>query len=361
MPRRAASSATPTADTNPTTPAAPTAADYEALRQQLEDLRRHLNPASTNGKLGCKPERYDGSRQPRAVENWVKSLDDYFELNPSQRTTERMTVLTAASYLTDSAKGDYISYISRHGEFHTWLEMKQWLLDTYNPVDPINTFRYNFLFGTKQRVGESPDSYYRRFLDAANLLDTPLPETYVTYLFAHGLQSYYKKQVLADTEFSRWDKPLDSLVAKIKRGPPPPAETTTPARTISNPSGYQNLGKRITSDTQDSRPTKRPRTSSFGGRKATSAMDDTPLTEGQRKFIDQNIAKGGGIVISDMVQNKSAWVKEARQRNLCINCVGPGHLKADCPTTKHTTLNAIFPRCESIDPETEPLNDWSQP
>ena len=55
--------------------------------------------------------------------------------------------------------------------------MKQWFLDTYNLIDPINTFRYNFFFDTKQRVGEGPDSYYCRFLDAANLLDMPLPET----------------------------------------------------------------------------------------------------------------------------------------------------------------------------------------
>jgi len=107
MPRRAASSATPTADTTPTTPAAPTAADYEALRQQFEDLRRHLNPAPSNGKLGCKPERYGGSRQPRAVENWVKSLDDYLELNPSNARPsvlrflqQRPTSLTALKVTT---------------------------------------------------------------------------------------------------------------------------------------------------------------------------------------------------------------------------------------------------------------------
>ena len=139
----------------------------------------------------------------------------------------------------------------------------------------------------------------------------------------------------------------------------------------SNPGGYLNPGKRTASDPTDSSPIKRPRTTSSGGRKATSAMDDTPLTEGQRKFIDQNIAKGGGIVISDTVQNKSAWIREARQRNLCINCAGSGHLKAECSATKRSdssfsSLNALFPGSELVvkpEPfeESEPLNDWSQP
>jgi hypothetical protein len=97
----------------PPTPPAPTAADYEALKQQLEDLcRRRLDPtgataAGGNVKLGCKTDRYDGSRKPRAVENWIKYLDNYLDLSPSQRSTERMNVLTAATYLAEPAKGDY--------------------------------------------------------------------------------------------------------------------------------------------------------------------------------------------------------------------------------------------------------------
>lgn len=111
----------------------------EAFKHENEELcSRHVNPSST--KLGCKPERYDGSRKPRAVENWVKSLDDYLELNPTQQTTDRMVILTAASYLAEPAKGDYNAYTAKHSEFETWLQIKKWLLDTYNPVDPVNTY-----------------------------------------------------------------------------------------------------------------------------------------------------------------------------------------------------------------------------
>ena len=307
----------------------------ETYKRENEELRTRQTP---NTKRGNKPDRYDGSRKPRAIENWIKSLDDYLELNPSQRATERMTILTAASYLTDSAKGDYNSYISWHGEFDTWDDMKEWLLETYSPVDPINTYR---------------DSFYRRFLDAANLLDVPVAETLLTYFFSLWVLPYYQKQIRSDTEFAKWDKPLDSLVAKIKRGPPPPAE---PSPGWTSNVGRQSLSGRIAST--DTRPNKRPRLSDTSTKTTSSSSgDDTLLTDGQRRFLDQNIAKGGGIVISDPVQNKSAWVKEAMQRNLCINCAGSGHRKINCTATKSSdsssslstsNLNAIFPGSDFI-------------
>ena len=222
---------TPTDQATPTpTLTGPTAADWFAVRQQLEELQQHneelrrrvLGNTPSNGKLGYKPDRYDGSRKPRAVENWVKALDDYFELNPSQAATERMVVLTAATYLAEPAKGDYNAYIAKNGEFATWQEMKKWLLDTYNPVDPMNTYRVAFFYELKQRSGESPDAYYRRFLDTLNLLDFPIHESFVRFHFAHTLQPYYKTVIMADTELSKWEKPLDDIVAKMKRLPPPP-------------------------------------------------------------------------------------------------------------------------------------------
>lgn len=352
----------PSDDTTPTT--SPTAADWAAMRQMLEAYKRENDelrtraPPSSNTKLGNKPERYEGSRKPRAVENWLKTFDDYLELNPSQRVTERMFVLNAASYLAEPAKGDYNTYTAKNGEFTTWLKMKAWLLDTYSPVDPINTYRDTFFLSTRQRVGESPDSFYRRFLDAANLLEPPLPETYLTYWFSLWVLPYYQKQIRSDTEFAKWDKPLDSLVAKIKRGPPPPAE---PSPRISN-GARQNLSARIAST--DTRPNKRPRTDIGMKTISSGSGDDTPLTDGQRRFLDLNIAKGGGIVISENVQNKSAWVKEALQRNLCINCGSSSHRKINCTatateikpsTTSSSSLNAILPGSDFINNE-EPLN-----
>ena len=290
-------------DNTPTpTTTGPTTVDWAAVRQHLDDLERAneelrrrvlgTTSSSSNGKLGCKPDRYDGSRKPRAVENWVKSLDDYLELNPSQRTTERTIVLTAATYLAEPAKGDYNAYIVKNGEFATWHKMKRWLLETYNPVDPMNTYRVAYFYETKQRPGESPDAYYRRFLDALNLLDLPIHDSFVRFHFAHTLLPYYKTVILADTELSKWEKPLDDIVAKMKRLPLP--ETS---RTPSNSNAVASNSKKRKFNSNSTNIS--GSTSDHSAKRART--DDTPLTDGQRRFLDQNIARGGGIVISDAV------------------------------------------------------------
>ena len=75
-----------------------TQSDVDALRQTLEELQRRVNQAQTgstapdsrdDGKIGRKPDPFNGSRKNRAVQSWMKSMDDYFELNPGQCRTER--------------------------------------------------------------------------------------------------------------------------------------------------------------------------------------------------------------------------------------------------------------------------------
>jgi hypothetical protein len=154
---------------------------------------------------------------------------------------------------------------------------------------------------------------------------------------------------LADTELAKWEKPLDDIVAKMKRMPPPPNNP----RTLS---GSPNSGGAFTSNNSNKRKFNwNSTTSSNNGAKKVKlgTSDDTPLTDGQRKFLDQNITRGGGIVLSDAVQNKTAWIQQARQQNLCINCAGSGHRKADCPATKRSdssssSLNAIFPGADPL-------------
>jgi hypothetical protein len=353
-------------------------ADIETLRQLVLTLQREVREARATqpqtqttqpvahsmdaSKLGRKPDPFNGSRKSRAVQSWIKSIDDYFELNPGQHSTPRRGVLTAASYLIDPAKADYNTYVESKGEFETWTDMKKWLNDTYNPVDPINTSRKNF-FSCKQGPDESPDSYHRRFLDCKNLLDTPFDETYVVYFFVHGLIRHYKEQILADNDFAKWDKSLDEVVSKIKRGPPPPTTSQGQSLSMRISNGGSSLNERISSD----RPNKKQKTSntssnnksSGGGNTTTSSSnskyDETPLTENQRRFLDQNIQKGGGIILFDSVQNKVEWIKEARQRNLCINCAGPGHNKSQCTATKRSLseLNAILPGFGDLNAESQ--------
>jgi Retrotransposon gag protein len=352
--------------------AAPTAEEFAALRAELAELRQErLNPAPTGDtKYGRKPDCYEGSRKPRAVENWIKSLDEYFELNPSQCRTDRIAVLTAATYLTEPAKGDYNAYTSANGDFENWAAMKTWLLQTFNPIDAENTYSVNWFYRLRQGDNETPDAYYRRFSDATNLLPHKLPDYYVRFHFAHTLLPYYKTPVLSDTELAKWEKPVDAIVSKMKRLPIPSGGGAMRASVGTNPSigsGSSNssssqLKKRKLTTSEATGPGNQhgdPR--SHSDKKSKSAHDDTPLTGGQRKFLDQNIAKGGGIVVSETVQNKSAWVKEAKERRLCIRCAGSGHFQNECPATRQSvsgatstsSLNAMLPGATPLNGKTQ--------
>jgi hypothetical protein len=91
-----------------------------------------------------------------------------------------------------------------------------------------------------------------------------------------------------------------------------------------------------------------------------SEYDKRPLTDGERRFLDQNIARGGGIVVRPEVQKKSAWRKEARDLHLCINCAGPGHHSVDCKATKQRNQNGGTSSLNAIFPGADPLNFASQ-
>jgi hypothetical protein len=62
-----------------------TQSDIHALRQSFEELQRQINQAQTSstvpdlrddGKIGRKPDPFNGSRKNRALQSWMKSMDD---------------------------------------------------------------------------------------------------------------------------------------------------------------------------------------------------------------------------------------------------------------------------------------------
>ena len=140
------------------------AEEFAALKAQVEGFQALFGPASRAigaTKHGAKPPNYEGSQEPRAIENWVQTIDDYFEMNPGHCRSPRLAVLTVASYLVGLAKADYNSYVAQNGQFATWEDLKEWLLITFNPIDPVNTYCVFWFYNLRQRQGESPDGYYR--------------------------------------------------------------------------------------------------------------------------------------------------------------------------------------------------------
>jgi hypothetical protein len=346
--------------------AAPTAEEFAALKAQLEAIQGVFgNRASQHASQhGAKPPSYEGSQEPRAIEGWVQTMDDYFEMNPGDCNTPRLAVLTAASYLVGSAKADYNSYVAQNGQFVTWDDLKAWLFVTFNPIDPVNTYFGSWMYNLRQRLGETPDAYYRRFRDATNLLPVKLPDVLVRFHFAHTLVSYYKTPVVSDTDLNKWQKPIDAIVAKMKSLPPPPTLGQGLGNRISegNPSSSQNNKKRknlnSNGDNGGNNGGNNNNNNNGNGKKAKTTWDDMPITEWERKFLDTNIGKGGGRFIRESVQNKVEWIKEARERKLCIQCASSGHIKGECSATNSqnnnpsgtslSSLNAIFPGTDSL-------------
>jgi hypothetical protein len=279
-----------------------------------------------------------------------------------------MVILMASTYLTDPAKGDYNTYIGKHGEFTTWDEMKNWLLETYRPIGATIIYRNFYLYELQQETGEVPDAYYRRFLDALSLMDRPIDEQLIRHHFTMRSLPHYRTLLMADTEYANTEKSLDDIVAKMKRLPLPPREGSSGGRSFALAgwsSNGQDLSGRSSSNALASHVNKKRKYDSNSNNSGNnndrhSNYDKRPLTDGERRFLDQNIAKGGGIIVSDAVQNKSAWLKEARERNLCIKCAGTGHCKPNCTATKRSNENGGTSSLNAILPGANPLNFLSQ-
>jgi hypothetical protein len=132
---------------------------------------------------------------------------------------------------------------------------------------------------------------------------------FVRFHFVHILLPYYKMVILADTELSKWEKPLDHIVAKMKPLSPPPE----PERSNGSNSGGTFASNNSKKRKFNSNSATSGGSSSHGAKKArTTTTDDTPLTDGQRRFLDQNITRGGGAVISKAVTWKSTLPPQFR-------------------------------------------------
>jgi hypothetical protein len=187
----------------------------------------------------------------------------------------------------------------------------------------------------------------------------------ITFVFTSPtpLVKYDKTHILSDTELTKWEKPLDAIVSKMKRLPRPSSssgETTRHSRTdVSSVTGTVNAPRFKKRKFTTPEPSS---SNSHDFKRKKTIRDDTPLTDGERRFIDQNIARGGGIIVSEAVQNKVAWIKEAMERKLCIRCAGTGHILDECEATRQSnswgstskpSLNAIFPGTEDLNEITQ--------
>jgi hypothetical protein len=128
------------------------------------------------------------------------------------------------------------------------------------------------------------------------------------------------------------DITLDMVLSKLKRlNPtlvPATSETTSKRPADSGASG------RSQSDH------KRPRTGNSGGSNFSSQGGQAPLSFGEKKFLESNIQKGGGVPVKENVQRKSEWINWAKREKVCIKCCGKGHFASDCKVG-NSALNSM--------------------
>jgi Retrotransposon gag protein len=308
-----------------------------------------------DSRVGRRPDPFKGTKadkDSRRIDNWLDRMDTYWRIVHVRKDTTKIDLMRG--FLTDAAGTEYDNKIKESGAFTTYQNLKDWLIAHYSTSDPINTYRDRF-FNCVQGENESFDDYFQRFRDARSTLDTPLPETYVVYFFVRQLLPLYFQQIRGDKEFSEYKNiTLDDVLAKLKRTNAKAVFANTTRReqnttTTSAQSGHDNRNSNPKRRRTDYQQTNTPR---------TQQPTSTELTDGQKRFVDAQVKRGGGNQFFENVQNNSGWRAQAKQSNLCFKCASPHHHSNSCdaplPPLRQNTgssvgnLNSLIPE-EEID------------
>jgi hypothetical protein len=295
-----------------------------------------------------RPEPFMGTvkdKNNRAMEIWLDEMSDY--LNITTPNDDELKINVATSFFQGTARKEYRDKI-KDGKFRTYDELCKWLLSHYAPSDPVNAVRDRFV-SCIQGSNESFDAYFERFRNARNLLDEPLSESWTIFFFVNGLLPPFRVLIRGDMNFSDYkDLTLDMVLSKLKRVHPSNIVRSQPDFGTKRPfvAGQQVPDKRQKSNPTTSKPNP-----------TTTVVDATPLTDGERKFLELNVQKGGGRYIRESVQRKEEWVRRARAEGLCIKCAGKGHYIGDCKVTRSEYIPARFNQQQLLpNEELEQLN-----
>lgn len=326
----------------------------EALLARIQVLEAQqataaVTPKPPNlSKAVRRPEAFVGTqkdRNNRSVEIWLHYMEFYLKATRVEAESDKINV--AASHLDGTARREYDTRVTDAGSFESYDAFRQWLTQHYSPADPVNTARDAFL-NCRQGETESLDTYFERFRMTRNLLDEAPSQSWIVYHFVNQLLPRYKALIRGDKEFAEYkDISLDDVLAKLKRMNPllVTSQYVQPKLQHDRPTQSTSQGKRR----------------KFNNSSTTSASNyiTTPLSDGEKRFLENNIKKGGGILLRESVQNNTEWIQRARTQGLCIKCAGKGHYAKDCPTTRQSSSSRSF-NAIMDDNQLEHLNDLSQ-
>ena len=212
-------------------------------------------------------------------------------------TADKNKIKLIRTFLVGDAGDEYDTRVAERGPFTTYAGLEEWLKSHYATPDAINTYRDRF-FGCQQQEGESVDDYFKRFREARNTLDTPLPETYVVYFFIRHLLPRYRAEIRKDKNFATYQNiTLDDVNDQLKRinpnilSRPNPGGHANPITTRFRHENYANYPAKNASSTQPndnrefSHKRRKTQSSSQESTRPNPNPNPAPLTESTVRFI----------------------------------------------------------------------------
>jgi hypothetical protein len=362
----------------PALQAAPGQPTYAELLQRIQELTDKVNQGALASRLLRKPTNFVGTPNDiayREVETWLRVIEDFMSAS-GQEIESNEGIKIVASYLdTNGPRRDYDSHVHANGEFTSYREgFKLWMIQRYSPADPLHTYRDAFE-KCYQRIDEPFDAFHSRFIKAHSLLDHPEEAKDLTYKFiSHlipGIVGDVRRDIISYEGLTTQD-----ILAKLKRIYPkgvPSLRPTVPATSVA---------QRIIDSSNSSRnsvPYYRRYKSNHNHRHgpnpnfrhsrdfASSSTEHTshnnhfnntkPLSESEKRWLTENVKRGGGRFIFEHIQNHPEWQQIANKIRACHQCGAIGHRRENCnikPNPRPDRLNAITTKIRSIPSLFEP-------
>ncbi|TMC16245.1 MAG: hypothetical protein E6J34_20320 [Chloroflexi bacterium] len=271
------------------------------------------------------PEKFDG-RIGDKIDAWLKRFETWYRHREQVEgcvVDPREQIDTAASNTEGTISLQIQNYEDDFGQFGTWDDFAIYMKETYGSADTAYTRFMQLRVMTQGN--ESVYAYYSRFRRAQARQKKRLrPEDNHIYyfMFIAGLEKKINAEVFRMPESLKIeDMEFHEVLELAKR-----AEQTVRMQadniTVKN------------SDNSGPGPSKKPRTnkpnSSSNATESSKYNSRDRLTEKEKDFLENNIKRGGGLVVHEHVRNKSEWIRWAMRLGVCIKCAERGHRLDDC-------------------------------
>jgi hypothetical protein len=340
--------------TNASTQPASSQPSHDQLVKMVQELTEKLaqqQQSKVTPGLLRKPTTFNGTLDDIAtgeIETFLNVVKDFVVGSGTDITEEKgekTLMASTVSWLGTDPRRDYHTHTGAHGAFPDYKSLKEWLLQRYSPADPLHTY-FDVFNSCFQGSDESFEAFHSRFTKAHSLLKDPEPAPKLTQIFVSRLVRGIRGEVRKDiSEYENLT--THDILAKLKRqfpsGKPPsfrPASSMPLTMRIDDGkgnSGHSNKRHRPNHDSYNDKEKQHKRGKHSGNPSTSKSIP--PLTDGEKKFLDQNVKKGGGRYIYDHIQDHPEWRTIADAVKVCYRCGALGHNRDSCTVQPSTRAN----------------------